>query len=128
MSTEIKLPSLGEGVESGDVLEIMVKIGDVIKKGQSIVELETDKATVSVPSPLAGKILSLAIKEGETIKIGTVLASIEAVAPAAPTSAPVASPAPPQPPAPVVPKVEQTPSNTAPISVKPAAPIVVPPI
>ena len=127
MSTEIKLPSLGEGVESGDVLEIMVKIGDVIKKGQSIVELETDKATVSVPSPLAGKILSLAIKEGETIKIGTVLAIIEVVGAAAPTSAPVASPAPPQPPAPVAPKVEQTPSNTAPISERPAAPIVVPP-
>ena len=128
MSTEIKLPSLGEGVESGDVLEIVVKVGDVIKKGQSIVELETDKATVSVPSPLAGKILSLAIKEGETIKIGTVLASIEAVGAAAPMSAPVTSPAPPQPPAPVALKVEQTPSNTAPISVRPAAPIVVQPI
>ncbi len=127
MSTEIKLPSLGEGVESGDVLEIMVKIGDVIKKGQSIVELETDKATVSVPSPLAGKILSLAIKEGETIKIGMVLAMIEAVEAAAPAPLPTAPPIS-QSKVPAAPKVEQTPSNTAPISVKPSAPIVVPPM
>ena len=123
MPTEIKLPSLGEGVESGDVLEILVNVGDVIKKGQSIVELETDKATVSVPSPLAGKILSLAIKEGETVKIGTVLASIEAVGAAAPAPAPIA-----QSPIPVAPMVEQTPTATAPTPVKQAAPIVVPPI
>jgi len=127
MPTEIKLPSLGEGVESGDVLEIMVKIGDVIKKGQSIVELETDKATVSVPSPSAGKILSIAIKEGETIKIGMVLAMIEAVGAAAPAPVPAAPPIS-QSQVPTAPKVEQTPSTTAPAPIKPAAPIVVPPI
>ena len=43
MSTEIKLPSLGEGIESGDVLEILVNVGDVIKKEQSLLEMETDK-------------------------------------------------------------------------------------
>ncbi len=142
MPTEIKLPSLGEGIESGDVLEILVKVGDVIKKDQSIVEMETDKATVSVPSPLAGKILSIAIKEGQTVTIGMVLASIEAVGAAAPAPSPApAQVTPPAPAAPVpqvatpvavtpvTPAVPVTP--TAPVAppapLKPAAPIMVPP-
>ena len=132
MATEIKLPSLGEGIESGDVLEILVKVGDVIKKDQSLVEMETDKATVSVPSPLAGKILSIAIKEGQTVKIGMVLATIESVGAVAPAPAPsepvepkVAVALPPV----VAPKTE-TPLPPAPIAVapaKPAAPVIVPP-
>ena len=137
MPTEIKLPSLGEGIESGDVLEILVAVGDVIQKDQSLMEMETDKATVSVPSPFAGKILSLAIKEGQTVTVGMVLASIEtegAVAPVEPKAPDVAQQAP------VTPMVEQTPAPqapapiaTAPIApvqaapVKPKAPIVVPP-
>ncbi|MFZ4471062.1 MAG: biotin/lipoyl-containing protein, partial [Pirellula sp.] len=80
MATEIKLPSLGEGVESGDVLEIYVKVGDVVKPEQSLLELETDKATVAVPSPLSGKILSIAIQEGDTVKVGQVIGTIEATA------------------------------------------------
>ncbi len=134
MPTEIKLPSLGEGIESGDVLEILVKVGDVIKKDQSLVEMETDKATVSVPSPFAGKILSIAIKEGETVKVGMVLASIEASGVAAPAPTPAAPPQaavapPPVAPPPVAPsKVEQAaaPAPAAPAPVKPIAPIVVP--
>lgn len=132
MPTEIKLPSLGEGIESGDVLEILVAVGDVIKKDQSLVEMETDKATVSIPSPFAGKILSIAIKEGQTVTVGMVLASIEtegAVAPVEPKAPNAAQQAP------VTPIVEQTqaPQATAPIApvpaapVKPMAPIVVPP-
>lgn len=123
MPIEIKLPSLGEGIESGDVLEILVKVGDVIKKDQSIVELETDKATVSVPSPLAGKILSIAIKEGQTVSIGMALASIEAVEAATPQAAPSTDASSVR--HDVAPKVEAH-SPTAPIAVvptKPAAPI-----
>ena len=48
--TTVKLPELGDGIESGDVLEVFVSVGDVIKQGQDIVEMETDKATVPVPS------------------------------------------------------------------------------
>ena len=141
MPTEIKLPSLGEGIESGDVLEILVKVGDVIKKDQSIVEMETDKATVSVPSPLAGKILSIAIKEGQTVPIGMVVASIEAVEATATAPAPAASvpqaptavaptpPVTPKAPVAITPAAPVTP--TAPVAppapLKPAAPIVVPP-
>ncbi len=50
MATEVKLPELGDGIESGDVLEIFVSVGDVISAGQDIIEMETDKATVPVPA------------------------------------------------------------------------------
>lgn len=116
MATEIKLPSLGEGIESGDVLEVLVKAGDVVKKEQSLLEMETDKATVSVPSPVAGKIISVTVKEGATVKVGAVIATIEASGAAAP--APTAAPATPTPtpspaapaPAPVAPVVASKPA------------------
>jgi pyruvate dehydrogenase E2 component (dihydrolipoamide acetyltransferase) len=135
MSTEIKLPSLGEGIESGDVLEILVKVGDVVKKEQSLVEMETDKATVSVPSPSAGKILSITVKEGQTVPIGGVIATIEAVGGAAPVAAPkpaapIAVPTAPVAVAPVVQAVAPPPPKAEPVRVVPvpvSAPIVVPP-
>ena len=120
MATEIKLPSLGEGVESGDVLEIYVKVGDVVKIEQSLLELETDKATVAVPSPLAGKILSISIKEGETVKVGQVIGTIEATgAPASPAAPSKPEPSKPEPskPAPVAP---------APVASAPVAPVAPP--
>ena len=121
MATEIKLPSLGEGVESGDVLEIYVKVGDVVKPEQSLLELETDKATVAVPSPLSGKILSIAIQEGDTVKVGQVIGTIEATAAAsspAPTSPAPTSPAPtPAPPAASAPKPAPSPAPAAAVPV-----------
>ncbi|MCU0711152.1 MAG: E3 binding domain-containing protein, partial [Pirellula sp.] len=133
-------PSLGEGIESGDVLEVLVNVGDVVKKDQSIVEMETDKATVSVPSPAAGKILSIAIKEGQTVPVGGVIATIEAAesaAPAKPASSPAAASAPVAPaapaavaPAPVKPApvaVPAPPKVEAPRPAPVAAPVVVPP-
>ena len=146
MATEIKLPSLGEGVESGDVLEIYVKVGDVVKPEQSLLELETDKATVAVPSPLSGKILSIAIQEGDTVKVGQVIGTIEATAAAsspAPTSPAPTSPAPtppaptPAPPAASAPKPAPSPApaaavpvaqTTATIAPAPAAPVAPKPI
>ena len=56
MSIQVRVPDLGDGIESGDVLEILVREGDQIKKDQGIVELETDKATVEVPSSHAGQV------------------------------------------------------------------------
>jgi pyruvate dehydrogenase E2 component (dihydrolipoamide acetyltransferase) len=123
MATEIKLPSLGEGVESGDVLEIYVKVGDVVKLEQSLLELETDKATVAVPSPFAGKVLSLSISEGETIKVGQVIGTIEASA--APAAAAPSKPEPPKAepskPAPATPTPSPAPVPLAPP--KPVAPV-----
>ena len=79
MSIEVKLPDLGDGIESGDVLEILVKVGDQITVEQSIIELETDKATVEVPSPQAGKVSQVHVSPGESIPIGGLLLSLEAV-------------------------------------------------
>jgi pyruvate dehydrogenase E2 component (dihydrolipoamide acetyltransferase) len=89
MPTEIKLPDLGEGIESGDVLEILVAAGDRIEKDQSILELETDKATVMVPSPAAGVITKISCNEGDSVAVGSVVMTIDAEsAGAAPAEAP----------------------------------------
>jgi pyruvate dehydrogenase E2 component (dihydrolipoamide acetyltransferase) len=92
MPTEVKLPNLGDGVAEGDVLEVFVKEGDVISKDQGIIELETGKATVQVPSSHAGKILKVHVTSGQTIPSGALLLTIEATAAGA--SAPAAAPKP----------------------------------
>ena len=77
---EIKLPSLGEGIESGGVLSILVKEGDTIAADQGVLEIETDKATVEVPAPQAGKITKILVAEGDTIKIGQAIATLDPAA------------------------------------------------
>jgi len=103
MTVDLELPSLGEGVESADVAEILVKEGDVVEVDQPILELETEKAVMEVPSPHAGTVRRVLIAEGETIRVGQKLLSIETTAvveaasvsrPAAPASAPPAAAAP----------------------------------
>jgi len=94
MAVEIKLPSLGEGVDSGDVLELLVAEGDVIEKDQGLVEMETDKATVIVPSDYAGKVVSINVGEGDTVEVGQVILTVEASEAAAEAPAPADSPAP----------------------------------
>ena len=70
MATEIRLPDLGDGIESGDVLDVLIREGDQIEKDQGIVELETDKATVEVPCTVAGKVLKVLVRTGQTVKVG----------------------------------------------------------
>ncbi len=66
----MKLPELGENIEGGDVLRVMVKPGDAIKKDQPVLELETDKATIEVPSSAAGVVKEVKVKPGEKVKVG----------------------------------------------------------
>ena len=66
----MKLPELGENIEGGDVLRVMVKPGDAIKKDQPVLELETDKATIEVPSSADGVVKEVKIKPGEKVKVG----------------------------------------------------------
>lgn len=122
MAVEIKLPSLGEGVDSGDVLELLVAEGDVIDKDQGLVEMETDKATVIVPSDHAGKVVSISVSEGDTVEVGQVIMTIEASQAAAapqPEEAPEPAaetpkaPQPTPPPAPAPPVAQQTPPAPA---------------
>jgi pyruvate dehydrogenase E2 component (dihydrolipoamide acetyltransferase) len=77
MPTQIKLPNLGENIESGDVLTIFVSEGDVVKANQDLLEVETDKATMPVPAPQAGKITKVLVKEGDTIEIGAPIMEID---------------------------------------------------
>ena len=70
MPTEMKLPELGENIEGGDVLRVMVKPGDTIKKDQPVLELETDKATIEVPSSAEGVVKEIKVKPGEKVKVG----------------------------------------------------------
>src|SRR5436190_6267435 len=91
---DVKLPTLGEGADSGTVVNIYVKEGDQVTKGQSIIELETGKAVAPVPSSAAGKVTKVLIAVGDKISVGAPLISIEGAAgTAAPAAAKPAAPA-----------------------------------
>ena len=76
MAQEVKLPALGENVGAGDVVDVKVKSGDDVKEGQALVEVEAEKSTVEVPSPLAGRIAQVLIKKGDKVKTGQTLFTI----------------------------------------------------
>jgi pyruvate dehydrogenase E2 component (dihydrolipoamide acetyltransferase) len=76
MASEFKVPELGENVEKGDVVRVMVKAGDVITVDQPIFELETDKATIEVPSTVAGTVVEMKIKQGDKVKPGQVVLTV----------------------------------------------------
>jgi pyruvate dehydrogenase E2 component (dihydrolipoamide acetyltransferase) len=78
VATDFTLPELGENIAGGDVLNVMVKVGDTIAKDQTVLELETDKATIEVPSSLAGKISEIKVKAGDKVKVGQAILSVEA--------------------------------------------------
>ncbi len=73
MAKEFKLPPLGENIEQGDVISVLVKVGDVITEGQAILELETDKATVEVPSEVTGKVKKIHVADGDSVKVGQLI-------------------------------------------------------
>jgi pyruvate dehydrogenase E2 component (dihydrolipoamide acetyltransferase) len=77
----MKLPELGENIEGGDVLRVMVKAGDAIKKDQPVLELETDKATIEVPSSADGVVKEIKVKEGEKVKVGQTIFIVESPSP-----------------------------------------------
>ncbi len=128
MATEFKLPSLGENVDTGDVVRVLVKVGDTVKPDQAVLEMETGKATVEIPTPVGGVIKTVHVKEGSKAKVGQVILTLEGGA-AAPAAAPVpkaaaapspvpAMPAPPAAPAPA--PVVETPKAEPPA--RPAVP------
>ncbi|MDE1819562.1 MAG: 2-oxo acid dehydrogenase subunit E2 [Euryarchaeota archaeon] len=77
MVFEFRLPDIGEGVAEGEVVAWHVKAGDSVKEDQPLVSVLTDKANVEIPSPRTGRVLSLHAKEGEVVKVGGLLVSIE---------------------------------------------------
>src|SRR5260370_15063229 len=70
---EFKLPALGENIDQGDLVRLMVAPGATISEGQAVMELETDKAVVEVPSSISGTIKQVLVKEGDKIKVGQVI-------------------------------------------------------
>ncbi len=80
MPTQIKLPNLGENIDSGDVLSILVSEGDTVQANQDLLEVETDKATMPIPAPQAGKITRILVSEGDTVAVGAPIMEIDAVA------------------------------------------------
>lgn len=104
---DFHLPEIGEGVYEAEVVAWKVQPGDRVKPGQDLVEVLTDKATMTIPAPFAGTIRSLLVEPGQTVRVGQVLLTYEpagaagspasasrAAAPSAPATAPSAAPAP----------------------------------
>ncbi|MCB0168525.1 MAG: 2-oxo acid dehydrogenase subunit E2, partial [Anaerolineae bacterium] len=73
MTTEFKLPELGENIASGDVVSVLVSVGDTINKDDPVLELETDKATLEVPSSVSGTVEEILVKAGDTVSVGQVI-------------------------------------------------------
>src|SRR3954463_9487633 len=96
---DFKLPDIGEGVVEGEIVKWLVKNGDEIKEDQPMVEVMTDKATVTIPSPKKGRVIKTHGKEGEIAKVHHPLVTLElegsaaSVAAAAAEHAPVVRPA-----------------------------------
>ncbi|MCQ1569406.1 2-oxoglutarate dehydrogenase complex dihydrolipoyllysine-residue succinyltransferase [Neorhizobium galegae] len=93
MATEIRVPTLGESVSEATVGTWFKKVGDTVKADEPLLELETDKVTVEVPSPAAGVLTEIVAANGETVGLGALLGQIAAGAAGAATAAPAAKPA-----------------------------------
>lgn len=112
MPVQFALPDLGENIESGDVIRILVAIGDRLAEDQTVIELETDKAVIEVPSSIDGVVTEILVQPGDTIAVGQPILAVEVTAAEAPVAeaeeappivqereaAPVAEEAPPAPP------------------------------
>lgn len=96
MAFEFKLPDIGEGVHEGEISRWLVQAGETVREDQPMVEVMTDKVTVEITSPVAGTVSSLLYKEGDTVRVGSIIITIEdgvtasAPAKAAKEAAPVA--------------------------------------
>ena len=93
MPVKFALPDLGENIESGDVIRILVAVGDRLAEDQTVIELETDKAVIEVPSSIDGTVTQILVQQGDTIAVGQPILEVEA----AEASAPAVEEAPPAP-------------------------------
>src|SRR3954471_12515421 len=75
--TEFKLPELGENIHQGDLVRLMVAPGADVSEGDPVMELETDKAVVEVPSSVSGKVKDVLVKQGEKVKVGQVIFTLD---------------------------------------------------
>ena len=82
MATDIIMPQLGESIAEGTVMKWLIPLGGAIEKDQSLLEVETEKVDLEVPSPASGVLNEILVKEGETVAVGTLLARIDSAPPA----------------------------------------------
>src|SRR5262245_46757164 len=78
MGVEIKVPTLGESVTEATIGKWFKKVGDAVAVDEPLVELETDKVTVEVPSPSAGTLEAIKVEAGQTVNVGAILGSVAA--------------------------------------------------
>jgi pyruvate dehydrogenase E2 component (dihydrolipoamide acetyltransferase) len=76
VAIEFKLPELGENIESGDLVRVMISPGAQVKEGEPVIELETDKAVIEVPSTISGTVGEVKVKQGEKLKVGQVIFTV----------------------------------------------------
>ena len=79
------LPDLGEGLTEAEIVKVLVKEGDVIPEDAPLLEVETDKAQVEIPSPVGGRVLKIHVQPHQTVRVGEVLVTFADEAEAAPT-------------------------------------------
>ncbi|MGH9343771.1 MAG: 2-oxo acid dehydrogenase subunit E2 [Terriglobia bacterium] len=77
MATEFRLPELGENIQAGDLIKVLISPGDRVSQDQAVIELETDKATIEVPSSVSGTVKQVLVKAGEKLKIGQVIFTVD---------------------------------------------------
>jgi pyruvate dehydrogenase E2 component (dihydrolipoamide acetyltransferase) len=78
------IPELGENIQSATIVKVLIKPGDIVQQEQSVLELETDKATIEVPSDVSGKVVEVKVNEGDQVEIGQLVFTVDADSAAAP--------------------------------------------
>src|SRR6187397_1085068 len=114
MSTPVVMPQMGESIAEGTVVRWMKKVGDTVDRDEPLFEISTDKVDAEIPSPAAGVVSEIRVKEGETVPVNSVVAVIGEKASAA-AAAPASQSKPPQPHSPpATPQADGSPTATAP--------------
>src|SRR5829696_8112547 len=87
MSTPVVMPQMGESIAEGTIVRWIKKVGDSVDRDEPLFEISTDKVDAEIPSPAAGVLTAIAVKEGETVPVNSVVATIGAVGEVAPPDA-----------------------------------------
>ena len=93
MPTNVVMPQMGESIAEGTIVRWIKKVGESVDRDEPLFEISTDKVDAEIPSPAAGVLLEIAVKEGETVPVNSIVAKIGSAGETA--AAPAASPAPP---------------------------------
>src|SRR5215469_4489503 len=107
MARPFVLPDLGEGLTEAEIRQVLVREGDVVREDAPLLEVETDKATVEIPSPMAGRVAKIHVQPGQTVRVGQVLVEFAEAGAPEPKTAPAGS------------RARQAPSEPAPVRTDP---------